>query len=229
MIFKTVECYVEALRLDPKLTMIPLGLVAELKGISRSAVSEQIKSGSLEGIIVKGRRKTWRGVRPEALFAQELRASEEAADRRTKLAAALEATATARHTATYAEIMEPVGMAAKNPRQRAEIGVLLSEASKRSYAEHGFLIGALTVQKASGLPNGLFFQLARDLGALAADADEAAFWKAECDKVFAHYAPPASATAAPEADAAAPPPPPPAAKAKAKPAHKPAPAKKAAE
>ena len=237
MIFKTVEAYVEALRLDPGLTMIPLGLVAELKGVSRSSVSEQIKSGSLEGIIFKGRRKTWRGVRPEALFAQEQRATEEAAERRAKLAAALETTAAARRTATYAEIMEPVGMAAKNPRQRAEIGVLLSEASKLSYAQHGFLMGALAVQKASGLPNGLFFQLARELGALAADGDEAAFWTAECDKVFAHYAPPvaeaapAVATAAPEAAAAAPVSAPPAkAQGKGKPAaHKAAPAKKAAE
>ncbi len=231
MVFKTVEAYVEALRTDPGLTMIPLGLVAELKGISRSAISEQIKSGSLEGIIVKGRRKTWRGVRPEALFAQELRTQQEAVERRAKLAAALETAATARHTATYAEIMEPVGMAAKNPRQRAEIGALLSEASKRSYAEHGFLLGALAVQKASGLPNGLFFQLARELGALAADGDEAAFWREQCDKAFAHYAPagtaPAEADAVP-AEAASGPPAKPAAKMKPA-AHKAGPAKKAAE
>ena len=47
MVFKSVEAYLDALRQDSNLTMLPLGLVAELKGISRSAVSEQIKSGAL--------------------------------------------------------------------------------------------------------------------------------------------------------------------------------------
>ncbi len=197
MVFKSVEAYLDALRQDSNLTMLPLGLVAELKGISRSAVSEQIKSGALSGIVVKGRRKTWRGVQPDALFAQERRIQEEARERREQLLAALVAHAGAKRTVPYATIMEPLGMAPKNPRHRAEIGDLLAEASKRSHADHGFMIGAIVVQKSSGQPNRLFFQLARELGELAEGADETLFWQAQCERVFAHYAAPAAAAAAP--------------------------------
>jgi hypothetical protein len=220
MVFKSVEAYLDALRDDPHLTMLPLGLVAELKGVSRSAVSEQIKSGSLAGVVVKGKRKTWRGVQPDALFAQEQRVREEARQRREKLTAALAAFAAGSRTATYAEIMDPVGMAPKNPRHRAEIGDLLAEASKQSLAERGFMIGAIVVQKSSGQPNGLFFQLARDLGALSEGADETEFWKAQCDKAFAHFSAAGIAPAAPAPAKAKSPAKKPAAKAAAKPAAK---------
>lgn len=194
MIFKSVEAYVEALRQDPDLTMIPLGLVAELKGISRSAVAEQIRTGALEGIAVKGQRKTWRGVRPTTLFAQAERARHDAEERTARLGAALAAIAATGQPATYAQAMEAVGMASKNPRQRAEIGELLAAASKDSFAQNGFLIGAIVVQKSSGQPNSLFFHLAREVGALADEADQAAFWQDQCARVFAHYAPPPTAT-----------------------------------
>lgn len=187
MHYKSVEAYIEALKTDPGLTMIPLGLVAELKGISRSAVSEQIKSGRLEGISVKGRRKTWRGVTPKALFAQTERQEQGARDRRHHVVKALSRAAAEGRTATYGEIMEPAGMAPSNPRHRAEIGVLLSELSRESLERHDVLISAIVVQKTTGRPNTLFFTLAEELGRLAPGADRAAFWQAECGKVYAAF------------------------------------------
>lgn len=187
MHYKSVEAYVEALRSDPALTMIPLGLVAELKGISRSAVSEQIKSGRLEGISVKGRRKTWRGVTPQALFAQAERQEHSDKTRRHHVVKALSKAAAEGRPVSYGDIMAPAGMTPSNPRHRAEIGTVLSEISRDSLARHGFLISAIVVQKTTGRPNTLFFKLAEDLGCLAPGADRAAFWQAECDKVFAAF------------------------------------------
>ncbi len=187
MHYRSVEAYVEALRHDPALAMIPLGLVAELKGISRSAVAEQIRSGKLEGVCVRGRRKTWRGVAPKALFAQAERQEEDARERRLKVVKALSRAAVTGQTVPYGEIMAPAGMAASNPRHRAEIGTLLSELSRESLERHGFLIAAIVVQKTTGRPNALFFKVAEDLGCLEAGADPIAFWRAECDKVFAAF------------------------------------------
>lgn len=187
MHYKSVEAYVEALRTDPAVTMIPLGLVAELKGISRSAVSEQIRSGRLEGISVKGSRKTWRGVTAKALSAQTERQEQSDRTRRHHVVKALSRAAAQGCPVTYGEIMAPAGMTPSNPRHRAEIGALLSELSRESLDRHGFLISAIVVQKTSGRPNTLFFKLAEELGRLEPGADRAAFWRAECDRVFAGF------------------------------------------
>ncbi|MEW5728168.1 MAG: hypothetical protein AB1918_10120 [Pseudomonadota bacterium] len=187
MIFRSVAEYIEAVRGNPGLAMLPMGLVAELKGISRSAVAEQIKTGALEAVEVKGKRKTWRGVLPAGLFAQTDRAEKHVRDRRAKVAAALSALATAGRTGTYGEVMEPAGMSPRNPRHRAEIGALLADLSRESLVRHGYLIGAVAVQKASGLPNALFFDLARDLGVLLPGVEEPEFWRDQCDRAFAHH------------------------------------------
>lgn len=184
MIYASVEAYLEALRGDPALAMIPLGMVAELKSISRSAVSEQIKSGRLESLTVKGRRKTWRGVTPKALFEQSERLESSARDRRHRVAAALSASGAAGRLATYGEVMSAAGLSARNPRDRAEIGLLLAELSRDSLAAGNFLVGAIVIQKATGHPNAQFFQLARELGLLVG-SDEAGFWREQCAKVFA--------------------------------------------
>lgn len=187
MNYRTVQAYVEALRKDPSLAMIPLGLVAEFKGISRSAVAEQVRTGKLEGVSVRGRRKTWRGVAPNALFAQAERQEEDARERRRKVVKALSEAARDGVTIPYGEVMAPAGMASSNPRHRAEIGELLSALSRESLERHGFLIAAIVVQKTSGRPNALFFKVAEELGRLEPDADRTAFWRAECDKVFAAF------------------------------------------
>lgn len=188
MQFNSVQAYIEAIRDDPGLAMIPLGLVAELKGISRSAVAEQIKSGTLEAVVVKGRRKTWRGVRPAGLFAQAAKAESALKLRRAAISSALAFIATEERTGIYTEVMAPAGMSPQNPRHRAEIGALLADLSRDSFAAHGFLIGAVVVQKSTGRPNELFFTLARELGALAPGQDENSFWQAECQRVYRHFA-----------------------------------------
>lgn len=187
MHFKSVAAYLEALRLDPTLTMIPLGMVAEWKGISRSAVAEQVKGGKLGGIVVKGHRKTWRGVTPKALLAQEQAQEDSLKERRLAVLRTLSAAAAAGRLLTYGEVMAPAGLAPSNPRHRAEIGTLLSDLSRNSLDRHGMLVSAIVVQKTSGRPNALFFTLARDLGCLAADADAGAFWRDQCDRVFAAF------------------------------------------
>lgn len=188
MQYKSVEAYLEALRRDPALAMIPMGMVAELRHISRSAVSEQIKTGRLEAIVVKGRRKTWRGVTPAALFAQDERAEAGARERRRQVAEVLERAAAEGRLLTYSQVMEPAGLSARNPRDRGVIGTLLSELSGESWRERGHLIGAIVIQKASGHPNELFFALARELGALAEGADPVEFWRGQCARVFAAHA-----------------------------------------
>lgn len=187
MQFKSVAAYLEALGKGPSLAMIPLGMVAEWKGISRSAVSEQIKSGRLEGIVVKGGDKTWRGVSPHTLFAQDQARASHQRDRRLLVLAAIAEAAAAGRLLTYGEVMRPAAMAPSNPRHRAEIGAILSDLSRDSLGGQGFLISALVVQKTSGRPNALFFTLARELGCLGEDQDETAFWRDQCGRAFAAY------------------------------------------
>lgn len=189
MQFKSVEAYLEALRRDPALAMIPMGMVAELRHISRSAVSEQIKTGRLEAIVVKGRRKTWRGVTPSALFAQDERAEAGAREQRRLVAEVLARAAAEGRLLTYSQVMEPAGLAAKNPRDRGVIGALLSDLSRESWQARGHLIGAIVIQKASGHPNALFFDLAREVGALGQGEDPVTFWHGHCAQVFAAHAP----------------------------------------
>lgn len=183
MIFPSVETYLAALRRDPALAIIPLGMVAELKGISRSAVSEQIKTGRLESLIVEGRRKTWRGVTPAALFAQAERLDAVARERRDRVAETLARAAAEHRLIPYGAVMEAAGLSARNPRDRAAIGALLAELSRDSLAQRGCLIGAIVIQKATGHPNAQFFELARTLG-LPVGADETGFWRDQCDRVF---------------------------------------------
>lgn len=187
MHYKSIEAYIAAIRKDPGQTMIPLGLVAELKGISRSAVSEQIRSGRLEGGSVKGKHKTWRGVSPRALFDQARQLEDHANDRRRKVITALSLAAASGRTVPYGEIMTPAGMCSSNPRHRAEIGALLSELSMESHKRHGFLLSAVVVQKTTGRPNALFFRLAEEIGLLSPQDDRMAFWHAERDKAFAAF------------------------------------------
>ena len=187
MLFKSVTAYLEALNKDPALAMIPLGMVAEWKGISRSAVSEQIKSGRLEGIVVRGDNKTWRGVSPHTLFAQAEERDSHQRERRMRVLAAIAQAAAEGCLLTYGEVMAPAGMVPSNPRHRAEIGTILSDLSRDSLGSQGFLISALVVQKTSGRPNGLFYTLARELGCLEEDGDETAFWRDQCGRAFAAY------------------------------------------
>lgn len=187
MIFTSVEAYLDALRGDPALAIVPLGMVAELKSISRSAVSEQIKSGRLESLTVKGRRKTWRGVTPKALFEQAERIESGNRDRSRRVAEALAEAGAAGRLVTYGKVMAAAGLSARNPRDRAAIGLLLAELSRDSLRADGFLVGAIVIQKATGHPNGQFFQLAREVGALT-DDDDIGFWRAQCAKVFAAMA-----------------------------------------
>lgn len=187
MQFKSVAAYLEALKDNPGLTMIPLGMVAEWKGVSRSAVSEQVRTGKLEGIVVEGERKAWRGVTPAALFAQEQARADGVRERRRAVLRALSAAAAAGRVLTYGAVMAPAGLAPSNPRHRAEIGSLLSDLSRDSLRRHGILLSAIVVQKMSGRPNALFFALARELGCLGADDDAEAFWRAQCERIFAAF------------------------------------------
>ncbi|MCR6630837.1 MAG: hypothetical protein NVV74_12755 [Magnetospirillum sp.] len=187
MQFKSVEAYLEALKQDPSLAMIPLGMVAEWKGISRSAVADQIKTGRLEGMAVKGRRKTWRGVTPKALFAQAEAVESGQREQRRLVLRVLSKAAAEGRLITYGEVMAPVGMAPSNPRHRAAIGNLLSDLSRDSLQRHGFLLSAIVVQKGSRRPNAQFFTLARELGSQPDGEEPDAFWRGQCDKVFASF------------------------------------------
>ena len=190
MQFKSVTAYLKALRDNPDLAMIPLSMVAEWKGISRSAVSEQVKSGNLEGIEIKGKNKVWRGIRPQALFVQEAGIEAQSRQRRDQVRTTLAQAAATGQQISYGEAMAPAGLSSRNPRDRAEIGTLLSELSRESLTGQGILISAIVVQKTTGRPNAQFFALARELGCLRNGADEATFWHDQKARVFRAFSAP---------------------------------------
>lgn len=192
------HAYFDVVRRDPAAAMIPFGIVQELLGLSRSAVVDRVKAGELSDVTIRANDTVYRGVSLSSLDAYVERLPKPASDE--ERVSSIEAMIVAKVTATesskpdaaclrYAEVMEPLGMSWRNPKDRREIGRLLDKMSRASAADPKlrFMMSAAVVRKATGEPGEGFYGLGRDLGLLEEDGEEEAFWRAQLKALCRHY------------------------------------------
>lgn len=193
----TAQDYVTRVIGEPTSALIPLAIVGEALGLSRSAVIERLKSGALDGGKITVGETVYRGVTVASL--ERYMAQPQAGILSDDDAIAIITTAieTAVQNAdsdafddltlAYSEVMEAVGLAWRNPQHRGRIGYLLGEISRHSLPAHGFLLSAAVVRKTNRRPNDAFFGLARDLKILKGNMDEETFWCAQMAAIRTHY------------------------------------------
>lgn len=179
--FNTMQGYLNALALNPSLSILTYQMVADAVGLTRAAIARQVKNGTLEGVSING---------SNYVLAQSvIRKNKEEANEVAIIKSALEDFAKRGETTTYEPVMALTGRTHTNPNDRGMIGKILGAISRDSMDRHGFLLSALVFNKIQKAPTGSFFGLAEEI-----DEDNyAAFESAEqylhdqLDKIFAHY------------------------------------------
>lgn len=180
MIYEDAASYLDALQKDPKLAVLPLQMVADLREVSRGAIDQMLRAGRLQEIRIGGTRFV------SAASIHALQRSEE--DRVNRVEAFLEDLARKRGTVTYEPVMASVGLSWRVPRDRSIIGQILGTISTRTWEEHGILLTTLVHRKMAGRtrPGPGFFQLAEDLG-LPEWSDENELIERETKRVWDFY------------------------------------------
>ena len=191
--------YLNVARKDPMTAMVPFGIVQEILDLSRSAVVDRIKVGHLQGVKVETEDAIYRGVTLASLFVYIDKQPKRASDKEIivkierQIIEKIKSTKSDRVediTLTYSEVMQPLGMSWRNPRDRKTIGELLgwgmSEKSCKD-KKRGFMISAVVVRKATGRPNPAFFDYARKLELLADDEDDEVFWQKQIKAIRNFY------------------------------------------
>jgi hypothetical protein len=90
---------------------------------------------------------------------------------------------------TYKGIALATGLPASGNAMGDAVGRLLAEISSNEVDQERPMLGALVVEKATGVPGPGFFKLARNLKKLQSESksDEHKFWKDERDRVYAEW------------------------------------------
>lgn len=185
MQFDSPSAYLEALQSNPKLAIVPLQMVADLRGITRAAVDGMLRSGRLQEIKIENSRY----VSAESII--ELQFREE--DRVNKVENFLKELAASRKTVTYEPIMASVGLSSKIPSHRTAIGKILGDITRRSWEQDGILLTVLVHHKMASYtrPGRGFFNLAAELG-VPPWKDEEEMVARETQRVWDFYAKAAS-------------------------------------
>lgn len=101
-------------------------------------------------------------------------------------------------TLTYAELVANLDFRERNrqfkiavtgftPHNRKFVSWMLGQLSKQTYLQGMFFAGAMVVDKKGQRPGKVFFQFARELGALGVEDDEDGFWKAQRAKAHEFF------------------------------------------
>lgn len=180
-----VSNYVEECCRDAKgNAAVPVSIAAEFLGLTREAVAERIRGGSLEAITISGRERSWKLVRVSSLL--------EGLHQEVTLVRPVTRTLEkhAPNLITYGTLMEAVGLDYRNPRHRKLIGSVLGVISETSLNDprKGFMMSALAVSKGDGRPNQAFFDLATRIGRLGRADDREKFWQDEIRHIKRYYA-----------------------------------------
>lgn len=182
MKFDTLSDYLDALRADASLSVIPVSLVADHLQITPAAVSARIRAGTLEGARIGGAPF----VLLKSLIEERKRFDELVLAVRT----ALEKRARGRISVVfYEDIMTPIGLQTTVPAHRLLIGRILGKISEQTNEEGKGLLSVLVHRKTQGTtrPGPGFFELARFLGYEFGDED--AFVAQQTRKVLSKYKP----------------------------------------
>lgn len=178
--FESPATYLEALKSNPRLAILPIQMVASHRDVSRAAIDRMLKLGQLREIKVRGSR---------FVDAHSLLEWEQARwSRVEKVRKYLEDRARGgqRHL-FYEPVMAHVGLKTGIPADRDMIGWILAKISEATSRESGVLLTVLVHRKTGGRtkPGPGFFSLAKTLRRKWSDDHQLV--KAETDKVLRYY------------------------------------------
>lgn len=188
MTFETANDYVEALASNPSLAILPLQMVADMRGVTRPAIDRMVRIGHLEEIRIADTRY----VRAASVHALTRKFDEQVAAVRHYL----EGKARQRSIVFYEPVMAIVGLSPGVPADRTTIGGILGKVSELTWklpkAER-HLLSVIVHRKTAGKtrPGPGFVALAdylRDNEGLPDWQDEDALVERETGRVWRLYA-----------------------------------------
>ena len=181
--FATSTEYLKALSLNPDLAVVSIAMAAECRGVGRATIERQLAVNGLGGLMIGKTR---------CVLARDLIAlNQHDQDQIAKVRQFVEAYAVQGRSVFYEPVMNAIGMKPSIPRHRLQIGVILGQVSRQTWAEHRILLSVLVHKKTAGTtrPSDSFFDLVRDVQhpEYDDDTDIDAFIDAEMQKVWEHY------------------------------------------
>lgn len=185
--FSSPSDYLQAVNENSKLSFVQVSLAAEFLGVTPAMVNDLVRSKSLDAVIVTGNTKSWKGVLISSLIAYTTNREEGAASTINKVRIILGDCARKGEKIAYSDLMGKVGMSSTNPHHRRLIGEYLGKISSESYDNERFMLSALAVLMNTKMPNEIFFNLAKDLGAMDEEDDENIFYNSQLKKIFRKY------------------------------------------
>lgn len=180
MDFKDAADYFRAFEKDPAAcAILPIQMLADIRGVSRGAIVRMIEVGQLKGIKIGKTRYVRASSYIDLLKERERRIQ--------TVRAYLEEVASKRQNVTYEPVMSLVGLRWQTPQDRLTIGRILGAISRQTHAEHGILLTVIVHRKTAGRPRPGegFFELSLGLGYEWDDNDE--FVEDETEKVWDFY------------------------------------------
>lgn len=168
--------YVQALRERPELAVVSMVMAAEILGVSRAAIHQQVRSKKLQAIVISG---------VQYVLASSVRAVLDHKEARVDAVIDFLLDCAARkETTAYGPLMAHLGMKTTTPADRKKIGALLLGASVWS-EQHKVLLSALVRRGRTGIPSPGFFELAEEKGFFdPSKQDREEFLAAHTKKIF---------------------------------------------
>jgi hypothetical protein len=180
MQFGTASAYIEALKRDLTLALVPLTVAAEALDITRAAIDRMLRAGQLEEIQIGAIRY----VRAQSLIDREQDFIEQVAVVRAEL----ERIAAAGGTADgYQPLMSKIGLSHKVPADRRKIGEILGEVSRQTLKEHGILLSAIVHHKGTDRPGKGFANYFREKADPEWQGDDDAWIDYQMQRVWNFY------------------------------------------
>jgi hypothetical protein len=176
MQFSSLDSYLQSLKRNPSLSLLPMQVVADHRGVTRAAVDSMLRAGKLTEIKIN---------KVRYVQAASVIALDDAVEEQIRIVRSfIEEKAIAGQTVTYEPVMATIGLSTRVPADRKRIGMLLGKISGRSYDEHQILLTAIVI-RSTGKPGPGFESLVDSIGIDYEDIDELV--EAEAKKVFKHY------------------------------------------
>lgn len=178
--FDSLSDYFDALRGDNSLALISMQMAGEALGITRAAVEQRVRAGTIQGIKIN---KT-RWVAAASIMKQLDADSAEV----YKVRRYLERLASAGEAISYSALMGEFGMSSTMPSDRKKIGRLLGKVSHETWEERGVLLSVLVMRKGGHNPGPGFFELAENVDdAYATAASDGDYVNDKINEVYESY------------------------------------------
>lgn len=147
--------YLQNLKNRPELAVVPMVMAAEVLGVSRAAVHQQVRAKKLQAIVISS---------VQYILASSVQAVLDQKEAQVDAIIDFLLDCASREGKTaYGPLMEHLGMKTTTPADRRKIGALLLRASEWSKKQK-VLLSALVRRSRSDIPSPGFFELAEKEG-----------------------------------------------------------------